>query len=684
MKKILAIALATLLLVTCVSVFFASAEDAENVAPKATYEVHEFFRQGGKEVNWGWDDNADIAYPDETGKTLIDGVFAEDCSYGDAAWVGVTQAHPDFHETAKPLYVDFTLDQAYTVKAVRIHVNNLNASGIGAPAAITAQLTENGTEYLGAFEADPVDGEACWYQIELSKDTDFLRLNLYSQVAAQNALKAGTEDWLAQLARDGYKNTWVFIDEIEILSSGEAEQTPDPDPEMETIEIDGKLDDTGWAEARWIEISEESGLGGIQDTPETKTPFEFDTQLRTDDEYVYIAAVIHLPMENSTGVGSESVRGGTSFRFWVHSSDDYAQYTHFYDVWPDANGDPVTAAKYNTSKTENSGAAIENSSLTATIKADGDNTIVEMRVRLDEFLEEGATEIHYYVNPVKGFTSGEFVGMVYPEIPLNPAEDSKMPWLNWDTEHQGVLDLAESALGALPAEPSEPVEPSEPDPDEGYEEAIAAKVGDALPAAPLFKTELAAEVKDGTVTLKMTIKDVKEEDKIIGFQIPVYYDAERVTPVLDDVVDDALNCMKDGLPGDNWENLTAAKSVEKNGEVYVYFQAGTAKTDYCKSDLIVTLTFTMNEGFEKAGFWTANATTKCFVDDGQMTTFNGEGSYTIAEEEAAEPSEPTEPTEPTEPIEPSEPTPGDAGVIVFAILGVLAIVGAAVVIKVRK
>ena len=215
-----------------------------------------------------------------------------------------------------------------------------------------------------------------------------------------------------------------------------------------------------------------------------------------------------------------------------------------------------------------------------------------------------------------------------------------------------------------------------------YKEEIEGKVGDPNPDSA-FTTELVSELDDdGNVTVTLTIKGMKAEDKIIGFQIPVYFDAERLEPDLSDIKDEALNCVaEDGMPGSNWENLTAAKVVEKNGESYIYFQCGTAKTDYCdeNTELVATFHFTMKEGFEEAGVWTTNANTKCFIDDGLMTTVLGAGSFTVAEEEEVIEPTPTPTPTPT----PSE-TPGDAGIIVFAILGVLAVIGAAVVIKVRK
>ena len=248
----------------------------------------------------------------------------------------------------------------------------------------------------------------------------------------------------------------------------------------------------------------------------------------------------------------------------------------------------------------------------------------------------------------------------------------------------GTVEEGAQAHVAVPGGSSdtEPDPDPEPDPDDGYEAAIDAKVG-AANDSNLFKTELEAELgEDGAITLNLTISGLKAEDKVIGFQIPVYFDAERAEPDLSDIKEEALNVVaEDGMPGKNWENLTAAKVVEKNGESYIYFQCGTAKTDYCdeNTELVATFKFKLKEGFDKAGFWTANATTKCFIDDGLMTTKLGEGTYCIAEEAGVPAPTPTPTPTPT-----PEPTPGDAGIIVFAVLGVLALAGVAVVIKVRS
>ena len=378
MKKLFSIALAALLLVSCASVLFVASAEATNVAPKATYEVHEWFRMGGQDVGWGYDASADISYPDSDHE-LTDGVLAEDCSYGTAAWIGLNQSHPDFKDTAKPLYIDFKLDQAYDVGTIRISLNNLNDAGIGAPVAVTAQASEDGEAVQGAYTAEPVAGEHCTYEITLNQNTAFVRLNFYSQACANNAVAAGNEPaWLAALADANKKNTWTFIDEVEIYDDGEAAA----ETIVETIDVDGDLDDTGWAEDGWVRVD---GEEAIQGSPEGKEPQPFSIQLRTDDEWLYVGVIYEQPMTK----GAAASASGSRLRMWFHNSDEYDRYTHFYDIWPDENGDTCTLAKYNTAKDANSGAVLENSSVKGKITEKDGYTYFEFAVKYSEFLLEG-------------------------------------------------------------------------------------------------------------------------------------------------------------------------------------------------------------------------------------------------------------------------------------------------------
>ena len=173
-----------------------------NIAPKGTYEVHDFFRMGGAEVNWGYSETAPIIYGDETGAQLTDGRHADTVGYEDPAWVGMSSIHPNYSTSGQ--YILFELDKKYNVETVRITVNNVMNGGIGAPAAITAFTSNDGINYgegkVGSYESTPVAGESAVYVIELNEECSFIKL----------------------MYKHGTGCNWMFTDEVEIYRKDEA------------------------------------------------------------------------------------------------------------------------------------------------------------------------------------------------------------------------------------------------------------------------------------------------------------------------------------------------------------------------------------------------------------------------------------------------------------------------------
>ncbi|MBO4366237.1 MAG: hypothetical protein J5843_01135, partial [Clostridia bacterium] len=164
-----------------------------------------------------------------------------------------------------------------------------------------------------------------------------------------------------------------------------------------------------------------------------------------------------------------------------------------------------------------------------------------------------------------------------------------------------------------------------------YAEDLAVLAGEPAENA-LFTTALSATVDGDLVTVKLTVGGAKAEDKIIGFEIPVFYDAERLTPVTDKRDGDALDCFAT-MPGKTWENLTSPSVRVKDDRSCIFVQCGTAKTEYYgeQSALVCKLYFTLGEEYDAAGIWLGNATTKCFVDDGKLTKYLGKNAYVLAE-----------------------------------------------------
>ena len=207
----------------------------------------------------------------------------------------------------------------------------------------------------------------------------------------------------------------------------------------ETITIDGVLDDNGWASDGWTSVDETNGV--IQEAPGDTplSPVAYKYQLRTDDEYLYFGAELNCDAaEGGNGVG-------TNVRFWIKSNDEATVYTHFYDVFL-KDGAVATNSKYNTSATENKGAAIENPSIVAEMKTSDGKTYVEFKVLLSEFTT-GNFEYFIAVSNVK---DGVNTCLFYPAIAISDEEGQRLanfPYRLWYTEGAAECDIEAVKLG---------------------------------------------------------------------------------------------------------------------------------------------------------------------------------------------------------------------------------------------
>ncbi|MBR0231201.1 MAG: hypothetical protein IJQ53_03140, partial [Clostridia bacterium] len=367
------------------------------------------------------------------------------------------------------------------------------------------KLEDNKYEVLeGTLEAPMRDSS--W--TPASANFDFSNGNIVMVVHSATSKKAEAEEkgytnWqqkvvaIALKAGDVVTFTGVDLNATELNPAGKAHVEmpassgdPEPQPELvkETITVDGDLSDNGWAEEGWIEASVANGKGSIQGQPTDTTgadkpdrPFKF--QYRTDDENIYVAVV----MDTAFTPGNSSGRSGTNFRIWFHVNNEYAQYTHFYDVWGDADGNSYTAAKYNQSKESNSGAAIENSGVKGFIKEVDGKTVVEMSVPIAEFVPEGMVKVPFYANTMDIFKNGndadENVGMFYPAIPYGPEDaekrfDVNLPWVAWYTDGEGIIDLEAAKLGEIVIGTTDESGTSETE-GPSYEETIKENMGPA-------------------------------------------------------------------------------------------------------------------------------------------------------------------------------------------------------------
>ncbi|MBQ3935045.1 MAG: hypothetical protein II715_04435 [Clostridia bacterium] len=666
MKRSIAILMA-LVLVSALLAVFVSAEDAPEaidlLPPKDTvWSLNEHI---GNKVNITYQDDAIVLAGEQ--KTEDDSWPSADYDF-----TPFTVNVDDYD-----LDIDFSIQGEGSARgAISFYFNSSKDTGysIGNTAVKPALgIEEKGNDYY------PGDYKVKVSLADVAKSKDYDWDVEWSKAVVDNSL---TFSGMRVFACGGGT---VLLRSLKLVPKSE-------EPVKETITVDGKLDDTGWAEDKWVLASIDNDTASIQDTPEEKLKdaFEFKVNMRTDDEKLYVAVIANHELVPGTGVGAESTRSGLSFRIWMHSDPEYKQYTHFYDIWPDANKDTRTAAKYNKSTTENSGANIENSSFVGVVGETEDGMAVyEMSVNLNEFMKEGDDTIHYFVNLVNGATSGYFVGVIYPPIPLgarNELDQTYMPWIEWYTESDGVLKVADAKLGVV--EPKND-DPTPGDGDANYVQEIAAKVGD--PAAD-GKFDIVFDTttdENGNVKSVITLKGFDADSKISSILFPIFFDGERLEQNFQINDDNSVNCF-DALPGDKWENMTVYNPADDNsdvnnfpGQAHVYVQILNAEKEdqVCKGDteINITLNFKLKEGYDIGGIWipTENVEATSWDDPAGRDILRATGGSAFAERPEDQPSDPTPPVD--------DPTqPGDAGILVFAILGVLAVVGAAVVIKVRK
>ncbi len=135
--------------------------EGNNVAAGKTYTRSQLFRQGSADANYGWDENANIAYDDEGNVTLTDGVIsAADAAYSDASWMGFHASCPDYTTNGGYAYVIVDLGESYELSELTLHVGTtFLGSGIGCPTSIEFLVSEDGETYYSAGVVNPANDE---------------------------------------------------------------------------------------------------------------------------------------------------------------------------------------------------------------------------------------------------------------------------------------------------------------------------------------------------------------------------------------------------------------------------------------------------------------------------------------------------------------------------------------------
>lgn len=172
--------------------------EGEVISVGAAYTTSQLYRQGGQDVEWGWDPDAPIAYPDEDGKSLTDGLFPTDISYGDVAYAGFHCKAPDYEENGYS-WIKLDLGEVKSVSGVQIYVctnkdaNNANA-GVAAPESVQFLISEDGENWTDLGTVNPTNAtEAECVAVPAAANAQFVEIRMTS-------------------------SAWMIVSEVEVLA----------------------------------------------------------------------------------------------------------------------------------------------------------------------------------------------------------------------------------------------------------------------------------------------------------------------------------------------------------------------------------------------------------------------------------------------------------------------------------
>lgn len=218
-----------------------------------------------------------------------------------------------------------------------------------------------------------------------------------------------------------------------------------------------------------------------------------------------------------------------------------------------------------------------------------------------------------------------------------------------------------------------------------YTEEIAAKVGAVENAKGSVKLD--SKLEGNKITVTLTIDDIAADAKdITGIAASLYFDADKVE--LDTSADNNPHAPSVGkiIKAPNlWngEGYMTKPSEETANKIEVTIagvpsKMGEAIPNLTKDDpVVLEFTFTLKDGAKMAGFWVTSESVIGYDTEVEPTGDAFQGGYTVAKTAVADTSSEASSSTST------APKPGDTGIIMFAILGIVAVAGAAIVVKVR-
>lgn len=139
--------------------------DNKNLALDKPYVKSMLHQQGGQEVNWAWDDNAPITYPDTDDAELTDGEFPpEDAKYDDPAFMGFAAGSKDYDSNGGYSYLTIDLGEIYEISRLVAYVGtSMLGAGLNVPAGVEFLVSEDGETFTSVGKVVPQDDASVPY-----------------------------------------------------------------------------------------------------------------------------------------------------------------------------------------------------------------------------------------------------------------------------------------------------------------------------------------------------------------------------------------------------------------------------------------------------------------------------------------------------------------------------------------
>lgn len=192
-----------------------------------------------------------------------------------------------------------------------------------------------------------------------------------------------------------------------------------------TIKLDGNLSDDGWGRDGWRLVNRYNGTYQKAVTNEIALNGSYVYKIKTDDEYLYVAACRLF-----TNLAQANIMSTHKLRLWIKSNPEATVYTHVYDIIYNPVSAPyvsVAAMKNNSLTTSDVVDVTSISSIEGDAKFNTSKVIFEFKVRLSEFSGEEKFDYIIQYAYAENSTAVEAFTLYGQKFNIND-----LPYLHWD------------------------------------------------------------------------------------------------------------------------------------------------------------------------------------------------------------------------------------------------------------